>query len=250
MLFILQKVKETDPMYMDQMVLKNLIMHSHHSYQEMWISDFYDFEQYLMDKGSYPNEYQRAMPLGSIEFVNLYLNVFYNTRMNPIEIPEVLRNNEFLKREYKIVSYDDIPDTGKYFIKDVSVLKGPVHIGNRNNFNELDEKYKNDMYQVSEIIDIKSEYRVYFVDGKIYTIANYNGDPTIFPDIGLIQKANYIYSRNKNYPGSYTMDVAITDKGTCIIECHVLFSCGLYTTVLGSGFLEGYIDSLKYILHQ
>lgn len=250
MLFIVQRVKKEDSMYIDQEILKDLIRNSHHEYKEAWISDFY-FEEEPLTKNCFPETYQRAIPLGTIEFVNTFLKIFHNTEMKPIEVPEVLRVPEFLKREYAIQSCANIPNSGKWFIKDASILKGLKHIGNRENIASFNSSLNEEhVYQVSELIDIKSEYRIYFINGKLYTMANYNGNPCMFPDVGLINKANYLYSQTKDYPGSYTMDVAITDKGTCIIECHVLFSCGLYTTVLGTNFLNGYIEAMQYVLEH
>lgn len=250
MLFLVQQVRKDDPMYIDQEILKDLIRNSHHKYEEVWLTEFY-FEGELLTKSCFPEAYQKAIPLGTIEFVNTCLKTFHGVEMKPIEVPEILRTQEFLKRDYSIKSYAELPNSGKWFIKDASILKGLKHVGNRENMASLgDELNEEHVYQVSEMINIKSEYRIYFVNGKLYTLANYDGDPTLFPDIGLINKANYLYSQTKDYPGSYTMDVAITDKGTCIVECHVLFSCGLYTTVLGTNFLNGYIETMKFVLNN
>ena len=244
MLFLLEQVSKKSDLYIDQKILKDLLLRSQHSFQELWLCDFKDPEGGLLTKKCFSKEYEDAIPLGTIEFVNTYFAIFHNTEMKPIEIPQCLRHEYFLKRKYDIVNYEDIPEDGRWFIKDASKLKSFQCIGNKNNVENI-EGHK---YQVSEIIDIKSEYRVYFIDGKLYSIANYNGDPCLLPDIELIQNANMKYSLDKDYPSSYTMDVAVTGKGTCIIECHVLFSCGLYTTVLGPDFLQGYIDGKRFVL--
>ena len=45
-----------------------------------------------------------AIPVGTIEFVEGYLkNIYKIEKMNPIEVPKVLRREEFLCRNYKIV---------------------------------------------------------------------------------------------------------------------------------------------------
>ena len=201
----------------------------------------------------YNTPFERCIPLGTIEFTNLFFKTFYNIeKMNPIEVPNCLRTEEFLKRKYSIVKGTDIPTEGRFFIKNVSDLKSFTFSGDINYFlnekNNLPQIDKNKFYQVSEIIDIISEYRIYVISGKIYAIAYYDGDPCVFPDINLINKANIIYSFEKDYPHSYTMDIAITPEGTCILEVHPLFSCGIYQTVLGTGFLQGYKDSKEYIL--
>jgi hypothetical protein len=171
--------------------------------------------------------------------------------MHPIEIPPVLRTDEFLKRKYSIVKGSELPKQGYFFIKNASKLKEFSYTG----YIELLDKKINDInpedfYQVSEVVNILSEYRVYVINKKIYAIAYYNGNPCIFPDINLIQKANLIYSIQPDYPNSYTMDVMINEKGTSIIEIHPLFSCGIYQTVIGEDFLYGYKDSLDYIINH
>jgi len=201
---------------------------------------------------------KEAIPLGSIEFVTAYFQRFYNIeKMNPIEIPPCLRTKEFLKRDYQIVKASDIPQNGEYFIKDVSQLKVFSYNGEMSYFMRDDialHLNRNHLFQVSERVDILSEWRVYILDGEIYNIANYEGNPCIFPDINLIEKANRIYSTQADFPKSYTMDIMVIQKKeeiqTALIECHILFSTGLYNTVWGTNWLYGYRDSKDYVLRQ
>ena len=63
------------------------------------------------------------IPIGDILFVTKFIQEIHGIKQqNPIEIPSYLRTDEFLKRDYRIVTYDDIPTTGRYFIKDASYL--------------------------------------------------------------------------------------------------------------------------------
>lgn len=81
--------------------------------------------------------------------------------------------------------------------------------------NEFDNSLRlnpNHLYQVSEVVDILSEYRVYIINGNIENIVHYNGDPTIFPDVKLIEEANLLYSKEKDYPKSYSMDVMVLQR--------------------------------------
>ena len=247
MLFILQKLKEDHSMFIDQMILKDLLRNSEHEYEEMHLVDFKDPEGELLWAECFPEKYKKAIPLGTIEFVNTFIKIFYGIeKMNPIEVPKCMRIPELLKRQYGMFSVDGLPGDGKWFIKDASVLKSFSCQGNKNIVNTFCNN-EGHIFQCSEIIDIKSEYRVYFINGELYTLANYNGDPKLMPDMKVVLMANGLYSMQKDYPKSYTMDIAITEKGTCILECHVLFSCGLYTTVLGTDFLNGYIDGMNYL---
>ena len=106
-----------------------------------------------------------------------------------IEVPDVLRTKEFLKREYHIVPFNKLPVNGKYFIKDATQLKNFCYQGEFS-FLPLQEMDPTHLYQISEIVDVLSEYRVYGIDHKIECIAHYNGNSLLLPDITLINKAN------------------------------------------------------------
>lgn len=205
-------------------------------------------------------KYKKAIPVGTINFVELWLDKFYSIEhITPIEIPQILRTEEFLKRKYQILDYDKLPREGYYFIKDASRLKVFSYTGNIDIFFEnhspgyfdnsirLDKTHK---YQLSEIVNIKSEYRIYFISGEIQNISNYDGDPKLFPDIKLIEKANLLYSTQKDYPKSYSMDIMITDKGTSIIEIHPFVSIGLYSTLWGANLIYAYRDGIDWIINN
>ena len=151
MLFLLQKDGEHKNEYsIDNFILKNLIDDSHllHTYKTLTIDDLYIFNyddegffinKELKNKNEFPDEYKDAIPLGNLEFVRAFYKIFFNIDNEyPIEIPEVLRTDEFLKRKYKIVKREDIPKTGKYFIKDVSELKRFSYSGYMDYFYDAD----------------------------------------------------------------------------------------------------------------
>lgn len=272
MKFLIQK--ENNNYSIDNHLLSNLIDGNKWIYEKRdWsFSDFFDTNKKLLTTKNLP-DFKDYIPLGDIAFTETFFKIFYNIENeNPIEIPPVLRTYEFLKRDYSIVSIKDIPLKGYYFIKDVSRLKVFSYTGmiehflyDKNFYNsesiissQTDETYNlvkslcldnTHLYQVSEVINILSEYRVFVIDNKIYSINNYDGDVTLFPDIKLIQKAINIWSIQKDCPNSYSMDVAITPKGTVILECHILFSTGIYNTVLGNNFLYGYRDAKDYLIN-
>lgn len=208
---------------------------------------------------------ENIVPIGDIPFVTKWLKQVHGiTRENPIEIPEYLRADEFLKRNYMIVSWDKIPRTGKFFLKDVSELKS---FGNEINatYTDIDNlfnyvpksKYdsslvldKEHRYLVSELFNIQSEYRVYVINGKIEAISNYNGDVTILPDIHLINKAVGIINKNEEWLKSYTIDVMVGPKGTALIEVHNFASVGLYNTLWGDNLLYAYKQGIDYLVQD
>lgn len=193
---------------------------------------------------------ENYIPIGSIEFVNLYMKLAYNFESQyPIEIPTYLRTQEFLKRDYYITDYKNLPKSGQFFIKDVSTLKSFSQIIN---MEEIKEYNLNQLhfFQVSECFDIKSEYRVYVIDGKIENIVNYNGDVTLFPDINLINKAISLIAINEKWLKSYTIDIMVGDKGTAIIEIHNFSAVGLYHNLWRHNLIYAYRDGIDYLLHD
>ena len=62
---------------------------------------------------------------------------------------------------------------------------------------EFDTSFRFDydhLYQVSEVVSILAEYRVYVLQGKINTMSVFAGNPLIFPDADLIQEAVRLYA--------------------------------------------------------
>lgn len=205
------------------------------------------------------------IPIGNIPFVTKWLQEMYSIETeNPIEIPKYLRTEEFLKRNYKITTWDKIPKSGTFFLKDVSELKSFGEIINAE-YTDIDNLFnyvpqhkfdcslvlnKNHLFQVSSIFNILSEYRVYVISGKIETISNYNGDPTILPDITLIKKAVDLINYNEKWLKSYTLDIMVGKEGTAIIEVHNFTSVGLYNTLWGDNLLYAYRQGIDYLVND
>lgn len=261
MFFLLQKESAIqNSLDIEERILEEILHNQKyiHSYKTLSLNDL------QKDKEKYYLEYKTAIPVGTIEFVSYWLKTFHNIEnINPIEIPYFLRTEEFLKRDYHIVKAYDIPNFGHYFIKDASKLKqfsysgemsyfmrDDIFEGPKTRFDSSLYLNENHFYQVSEVVNILSEYRVYIINGEIQSICNYNGDPCLFPDTKLIIKANNLYSLKEDYPKSYTIDIMITPKGTSIIEMHPFLSCGLYTTLWGDNLAYAYIDGINYVLNH
>lgn len=109
----------------------------------------------------------------------------------------------------------------------------------------LDQEH---LFQVSEIVNIGSEYRVYVQDNIIQAIANYNGDPCLLPDVKLLQKMINIYSMQYDCPKAYTMDIAVNEKGTFLLEIHPWIAVGLYNSLWSRNLLYAYRDGIQYVL--
>lgn len=274
MIYLLQKQSKLENDYdTDVMLLKNILKENKyiHEYMSTSLDEFFDNStNSLLNKNSFPKYCQNAIPVGTLEFVGAWFKIFHNLdNMNPIEIPSILRTDEFLKRDYSIVTSDKLPRNGKWFIKDVSqlkvfssalyddvsllhlddILKSPEEIQNKSKLDTTLYLDNTHLYQVSERVNPLSEYRVYFISGELQSISHYNGDPYLLPDVNLISKANLLYSTQEDYPKSYTMDIMVTDRGTSVIEIHSFVSVGLYTTIWGSNLAYAYRDGIDYHLN-
>lgn len=225
MLFIIQYDETFKDLDIEMSILKDIISHQKHTHELMMKSISY------FNKGvCYPKEIdiKKAVPVGSLDFVGQYLkNIHGIFNMNPIEVPNELRKEKYLCRKYSIVKADKVPRSGFYFIKDVSELKQFSYSGDmellfsRNAFSINNDSVlnSNHLYQVSELVDILSEYRVVVSDDMIKGIQFYNGDPTIMPtpdEINKIKEMILVYMLNKDRPKSYALDVAIIKSNNTI----------------------------------
>lgn len=239
-------------------------------------TDYYIIKEQLV-KGKYIFNYKEIdteslmniadkgdIPIGDIGFVTKYLSEAYGIeKENPVEIPKYLRTEEFLKRDYSIVTWDKLPEKGNWFIKDVSQLKTFGETVNcsfcdiKDWFKKPEHSFstnlvldKTHLFQVSELFNVKSEYRVYVLGGNIDAISNYNGDCTLLPDVNLIKKAVALITLNEKWLKSYTIDVMVGPKGTAIIEVHNFASVGLYNTLWGSNLIYAYRDGIDYLIND
>ena len=251
--FLLQK--KSGCLDNEERFLENELKHSRymHTYRKITLDEL----DYIEEQG--------LIPVGTIQFVTKYLSKNYGIDSeNPIEIPKYLRTDEFLKRDYKIVTWDKIPRTGIHFIKDVSELKSFGQVLNTS-FYSIDDLFnyiktsefdatlvlnKEHLFQVSSVIPISAEYRVYVIDGDIENICNYNGDVTVLPDIDLIKKAVSLIKLNEKWLKSFTLDIAVNREGTSILEVHNFTSVGLYSTQWGSSLPYAYRDGIDYLIND
>lgn len=267
MFFILQDDKEFDKLDIELTVLKNELLKQ--KYVHQFIVKGMD---YFENNTIYPKDIniKEIIPVGSIDFVSKYLKNVHNIqKMNPIEVPNELRLDKFLGRKYKIVKAEDIPKEGYYFLKDVSELKNFTYSGKMEYFfyDEIFDKpkskfdtrlhlNKNHLFEVSEVVNILSEYRVCILQDKIQGIQFYNGDPTIMPSPDEIKKIKEMvlrYTLNKSRPGAYALDVAIIKSNNnigrdlIILESCPFTSLGTYGLV-GSFLPQMYRQGLDWYI--
>jgi len=169
------------------------------------------------------------IPVGSVEFVSTYLRKFYpesENALKPLNVPEVLF--PFARR--KIANVSDINDMTEFgdcllYRKSITTIKDPTN-------GPFRPSLMSDCigFQVSEMMDIYSEWRVFVFHDEVQHIANYSGDCLQFPDRVEINRMVEAYRGHS--PVAYTLDVGVgvnhLRPDTFVIEVHRFFSCGLY----------------------
>ena len=193
------------------------------------------------DKVYFFNPYhQYYVPVGSVEFVTAWFQKFYNHIPQPINVPKELFNYpsfDFTMRKIFNGDHRDIKELphGKYFVKSNANIKGFTEILKINDNFSWSIPVGN--YQISEYVDIQSEWRVFVYQDKFVGLQNYSGDFKKFPDVYKIKEMIKAY---KDAPIAYTLDVGVgksqhhkkygffLGNDTFIIEVHDFFSCGLY----------------------
>lgn len=217
------------------------------------------------------------VPVGSIQFVGAFLeNVKGSSYMKPLEIPEFLQKKEYLKRHYEICKFKDLPKSGTYFIKDASFLKSweanvffmPFL---KDTIPKVQDDWEEHEYVCSSVLDtIYAEYRVLVNEDNVVGVQYYNGfqirdecssgfsynqslysGVLYFPDSDIIRSiVDDIKAYRKSggiFPKSYTLDVAVTPRGTVLLEVHNFVSCGTYG-FCGKELIYMYRDGIDFEL--
>ncbi len=156
----------------------------------------------------------KCIPIGSVEFVQKYLSHHFNLIPKPKNIPTELLNQVFTGR--KVINGTEKDIKGKMFAKSNDGIK---------QFTEFCTEAPEGNYQISEIVEIESEWRAFVYEGKLVGLNNYSGEFDVFPDVSKIKRMIAAYN---SQPIAYTLDVGIVKGNTVVIEVHDFFSCGFY----------------------
>lgn len=176
-----------------------------------WITNSNDCVCLFTNDEYLPNH----IPIGTVEFVCNYLDKYFGLIPKPKNIPDELMEWQFVGRIIKNGTEQDI--IKESFVKSNDKIKV---------FTEICDKAPKGNYQISELIDIVTEWRAFIYNGELVGLVNYAGDFTKMPNIYKIRKMIQAY---KTQPIAYTLDVAvIQSEMTVVIEVHDFFSCGLY----------------------
>lgn len=175
-----------------------------------WLRNDKSIEVYFTDDSTIPD----CIPIGSVEFVSKYISDYYGLIPKPKNIPIELMNEKWTGRN--IINGTEKDIIGEKFVKSNDKIKA---------FTKICKIAPEGNYQISDLIDIESEWRAFVFEGKLVGLQNYSGSFDIFPNVDKIKAMINAY---KSQPISFTLDVAISNNDTVIIEVHDFFSCGLY----------------------
>ena len=163
-------------------------------------------------------------PIGSNEFVHAYMEKFLGRSPNPINIPDELLDQYYTHRVVFNGTNADI--SGHKFIKSNDRIKGYIGIINTDENPFVLQSIPLGNYQISDVVEIESEWRCFVYQNKLVGLQNYSGDFTKFPQVEKILWMIKAYE--KSAPIAYTLDVGINYGSPFVIDVHNFYSCGLY----------------------
>lgn len=202
---------------------------------------------YTLSDGKYDFD-KDSIPVGSLQFVMTAMGNNVG-KVTPLNVPEQLIENRFVKRAVKTrVSKNEVAEMQfPLFIKSADQYKSITDIfSSAGDIHTLPDG----RYDVSEVVEIQFEWRVFVHQDRIVGVKHYSGEHLfpVIPDdeivkdmVKTIEMSRY---EGERFPLSYTLDVGVNQTGTFLIEAHPFVSCGLYGfadyQVLPSMFIQGY----------
>ncbi len=200
--------------------------------EEEMFAAYCSFEQLeTMDFGVDSDEIRDYVPIGTVEFVIRFCELFINENakqiIKPINVPEELFPFAGRKIQNIEVSKENV-NIEKCYIKSNDIIKFSF-----NGFTNVFYNPPLGNYQVSEeVMNMYSEYRCFVYKDELDGIQWYRGDFTLFPNVDDINKMLEHYKWNYGNgpaPEAFTLDVWVAPNGrTYVLEVHEFFSCGLY----------------------
>lgn len=186
-------------------------------------------------------------PVGSIDFVFAFIDRFVkpngSKEVHPLNVPDKLLKFAGRKIDNIVLTdnasreeaYAYFKDCKYIFIKSNDVIKDEINDRYLPDYLLMEDRIPNGSYQVSEYVDVRSEYRCFIFLG-LSGIHWYSGDFKIFPNVERIEEMvralkgdDYMFNQRHDTIPAYTLDVAVLGNGeTVVMECHEFFSCGLY----------------------
>lgn len=169
--------------------------------------------------------------IGSVESIHRVLLLNGYNIPEPIDYPLALK--KYLGRKMTLCSKEIFQrhweNYRNHFIKPFKHKLFDGFVFNRMpDLLALNRLRSNDELWISPAIDIQSEFRVYILNKQIRSIAHYAGDPTILPDMDIVEGMVETY---KNSPIAYSLDVGVSGGTTILIEANDSFALGQYSWI-------------------
>lgn len=165
------------------------------------------------DDVAYDEQLRHHIPVGSIPFVTGFIRLYFGKTIKPRNVPESLFG--FAERTILNGTAEDID--GRKFVKSTDEFTA---------FQAICETAPPGNYQVSEVIDIESEWRGFVFDRRLVGLRNNGGDFTLFPDVSRILA---MIARFDDQPIAYALDVGVTRGiGTFVVKVNDFFACELF----------------------
>jgi len=179
-------------------------------------------------------KFDKYIPIGTVEFVSLFLKNIYGITPKPYNVPESLLHNDFTQR--KVININ-LNDENFFYTfekefgldKDVWIKSNDIIKSEYNDWYKIENiNIPAGNYQISEEIEIESEWRAFIFQDKLVGLKNYSGSFEIMPSPKNIELIKYAIKKWNPRPIAGTLDFGINEDKIFIIEAHDFFSCGLY----------------------
>lgn len=155
------------------------------------------------------------IPVGTLDFVHAYMRNAGIPVPKPMNVPLDLWNMAGTRVEIVEGPKDGL--VGR-FVKSADVVKHP--------HNGVHTTIPEGRWQLTDELDIESEYRVFVWNKRIVGMRHYAGSPFLVPSEQYVKRCVNAFV---GAPIAYTLDIGILGTGSCmVIECHSFYSCGLY----------------------
>jgi hypothetical protein len=147
----------------------------------------------------------------------------------PLDYPESLQ--EFLGRKiYKSTLGEVRHGVEKVFVKPVEqkLFTGFVFDGSWASRRRIVTIEDSTPVWVSECIEMDSEYRCIVLNGDIIDVRRYKGDWALAPLREVVERAVQCFELSGKAPACYTLDFAVNNIGTVLVEANDGFAFGHY----------------------
>jgi hypothetical protein len=101
--------------------------------------------------------------------------------------------------------------------------------GSLDDFHEIGHVSRRQEVWCSEVVDWRSEFRVYIIGDDIRSVDLYGGDAAVALDMSVVKTAAEVFRASGQAPSAYALDFGVLDTGkTALIEANDGYALGAY----------------------